>query len=147
VSNINASIRTHISGVLRKDDTLVVFVDALPEHSILMSRLSASQVEYIELHDEEGSYASGRLLRDSLKGENVVWDTSKRQLLVIGDIQNIGVTHLCLGAVDAEMETFFYPIGDFMDFQTELSIQRLVRAGASPISLTHLVSELSTVYK
>lgn len=132
-----------IPGVLRRRDTLVVFVDAFPECSILMSRLSASQIPYIELHDEQGRYAFGPLLMEALEGPKVVWEKQRRQILVIGDVRNVGVTHLCLGALGEGMETFFYPTSETADFQTEISIKRLARAGAIPIPLAHFVEELS----
>lgn len=139
------NIREQISGVLRRKDTLVVFVDALSEHSILMSRLSASHIPFIELHDEQGRYAFGPLLLEALEGPKVIWEKRRRQILIIGDVRNVGVTHLCLGALGEGMETFFYPTGDTSDFQTEISIRRLTRSGAFPIPLVHVVEELSMV--
>lgn len=140
---IGGNLQNRIPGVLRKDDTLVAFVDARPEHSILMSLLSAVQVACIELHSEAGRYAFGPLLHDALSDEKTIWDANRRQLLVIGDVFDVGVTHLCLGGIDQGMETFFYPTGETSGFQTEIAIQRLVRAGAYPIPLTHVMEELS----
>ena len=131
-----------VPGVMRCGDISVIFVDAVYEDWLIMSALSAYGIPYLEIHDETGEFAIGPTLDCTLNYKQTFWDTRRRQILIRGRVSSLGVSHLCFRTLSVGLETFVCPIEFEENKSDSLILQRLVRAGAIPVPLAHLLPEL-----
>ncbi|HIG21833.1 hypothetical protein D1224_12995 [Henriciella barbarensis] len=142
MSKLTEFEKAAVPGVMRRRDIQVIFVDAVYEDGLIMSALSAYGIPYLEVHDEAGEFAIAPTLDSILNDKQTVWETSRRQILIKGNVSSLGVSHLCLRTLSLGFEAFFCPT-EFDESQlNSLILQRLLRAGVMPVPLEHLLSEL-----
>ena len=142
MSKLTEFEKAAVPGVMRRRDIQVIFVDAVYEDGLIMSALSAYGIPYLEVHDEAGEFAIAPTLDSILNDKQTVWETSRRQILIKGNVSSLGVSHLCLRTLSLGFESFFCPT-EFDESQlNSLILQRLLRAGVMPVPLEHLLSEL-----
>ncbi len=131
-----------IPGVVRRKDLFAILIDPGPECELLKSAFSAAAVPCRDVYDECGAYALGPTLDSVLAREATIWDTTRRQLAVIGDLSNARTSHLSLLAHAQGFETFAGIDSSGLDGAGYLAVQRLILAGVSPIAVTHLIEEI-----
>lgn len=122
---------------------MAVLVGAMPASEVLTATLSAANVPTIETPDTNDKHAVGSTLNDILNNKTTVWDTGRRQLLIIGDVRSAKLIKLCLTASASNFEVFV--CSNFSDNNPYVSIaaQRLLNAGVHPISFGYVLDELS----
>lgn len=122
---------------------MAVLVGTMPASEVLTATLSAANVPTVEIPDTNEKYAIDSALGDILNNKTTVWDTGRRQLLIVGDVRSTRLVKLCLTACASKFEVFV--CSNFSDNNPYVSIaaQRLLNLGVHPIGFDYILDELS----